>query len=283
MNEDNLKEMIENNQELILEKWFTRTIKNPLHRGDLIDEADLKTIMKDFIYNFIGVLAIGDRQIMRFSTENKKLVFFKETAEKYLDLGISPSEMGANVHDLKRAIVDSFSDKIDYNDESFWSTLDTVDKLNQYMLEFFIREKDSIINNQKKELLELASPVIQLWEKVLVVPLIGTLDSTRTQVIMENLLNKIAETNTEIAIIDITGIAVVDTLVAQHLIKTIEASRLMGAKAIISGISPEIAQTIVRLGIDINNINTKSNLKSAFKEAVDILNRTEKQLGSLEN
>lgn len=283
MNEDNLKEMIENNQELILEKWFTRTIKNPLHRGDLIDEADLKTIMKDFIYNFIGVLAIGDRQIMRFSTENKKLVFFKETAEKYLDLGISPSEMGANVHDLKRAIVDSFSDKIDYNDESFWSTLDTVDKLNQYMLEFFIREKDSIINNQKKELLELASPVIQLWEKVLVVPLIGTLDSTRTQVIMENLLNKITETNTEIAIIDITGIAVVDTLVAQHLIKTIEASRLMGAKAIISGISPEIAQTIVRLGIDINNINTKSNLKSAFKEAVDILNRTEKQLGSLEN
>jgi rsbT co-antagonist protein RsbR len=143
-----------------------------------------------------------------------------------------------------------------------------VDKMAQFTLEVYQRSREDIIKRQQDELLELSTPVIKLWDGVLAVPMIGTLDSGRTQLVMESLLQRIVDTGSELAIIDITGVPAVDTLVAQHLLKTVTAIRLMGADCIISGIRPQIAQTIVHLGIDLQGITTKATLADALSVAL---------------
>ena len=131
-----------------------------------------------------------------------------------------------------------------------------------------MKSRESVIQSQQRELLELSTPVVELWDSILALPLIGTLDSERTQVVMESLLQKIVQTGATIAIIDITGVPTVDTLVAQHLLKTVAAARLMGADCIISGIRPQIAQTIVHLGVDLSDVTTKATLAAAFMIAL---------------
>jgi rsbT co-antagonist protein RsbR len=150
-----------------------------------------------------------------------------------------------------------------------WSISTLLDKLGLYTIEVFQKAKDQIIVRQQQELLELSTPVVKLWHGILALPLIGTLDSARTQVVMENILQKIVDTGAVIAIIDITGVPTVDTLVAQHLMKTIAAARLMGADCIISGIRPQIAQTIVHLGVNLEDVITKATLADAFVVALE--------------
>ena len=151
--------------------------------------------------------------------------------------------------------------------EEMWTATTLLDKLGLYTAEVFQQSRDDIIKRQSQELLELSTPVVQLWDKILALPLIGTLDSERTQTVMENLLNHIVRSGAEIAIIDITGVPTVDTLVAQHLIKTVSATRLMGADCIISGIRPQIAQTIVHLGLQLDVIS-KATMADAFALAL---------------
>jgi rsbT co-antagonist protein RsbR len=150
-----------------------------------------------------------------------------------------------------------------------WTVNTLIDKLGLYTIEVFQKTKDQIIVRQQQELLELSTPVVKLWNGILALPLIGTLDSARTQVVMENILQKIVDTGAIIAIIDITGVPTVDTLVAQHLMKTIAAARLMGADCIISGIRPQIAQTIVHLGVNLEDVITKATLADAFLVALE--------------
>jgi len=140
--------------------------------------------------------------------------------------------------------------------------------LGLYSTEVYQKTREATIARQQEELLELSTPVVKLWDGVLALPLIGTLDSARTQTVMENLLQRIVETGAAIAIIDITGVPLVDTLVAQHLLKTVAAARLMGAECIISGIRPQIAQTIVHLGVSLGDIVTKASLADAFRIAL---------------
>lgn len=151
---------------------------------------------------------------------------------------------------------------------AFWGLTKLVDSMAQFTATTFQKAREEIITRQQEELLELSTPVVKLWEGVLAVPMIGTLDSNRTQIVMETLLQKIVETGSELAIIDITGVPTVDTLVAQHLLKTVTAIRLMGADCIISGIRPQIAQTIVHLGIDLQGISTKATLADALSLAL---------------
>ena len=151
---------------------------------------------------------------------------------------------------------------------SLWSVTTLVDKLAQFTVSTYQRSREGIISRQQQELLELSTPVVKLWDGVLAVPMIGTLDSNRTQIVMETLLQGIVQSGAEIAIIDITGVPTVDTLVAQHLLKTVTAIRLMGADCIISGIRPQIAQTIVHLGIDLQGITTKATLADALALAL---------------
>jgi rsbT co-antagonist protein RsbR len=152
--------------------------------------------------------------------------------------------------------------------DAAWTASRLVDRLAQFTVTTYQRTREEVINRQQQELLELSTPVVKLWEGVLAVPMIGTLDSSRTQLVMESLLTRIVETGSELAIIDITGVPTVDTLVAQHLLKTVTAIRLMGADCIISGIRPQIAQTIVHLGIDLQGIVTKASLADALRLAM---------------
>ncbi len=152
--------------------------------------------------------------------------------------------------------------------QALWEVSSLVDRLSQHTLLTYQKSREDVIGRQQQELLELSTPVVKLWEGVLAVPMIGTLDSSRTQLVMESLLQRIVDTGSEIAIIDITGVPTVDTLVAQHLLKTVTAIRLMGADCIISGVRPQIAQTIVHLGIDLQGITTKASLADALALAL---------------
>jgi rsbT co-antagonist protein RsbR len=186
--------------------------------------------------------------------------------------GFTASQTATFVFSLKQPLFnllrqESGDDGQALADES-WVINTLLDKLGLYTTEVYQRSREEVINRQQQEMMELSTPVVKLWEGILALPMIGTLDSGRTQVVMETLLQRIVETGAEIAILDITGVPTVDTLVAQHLIKTVTAARLMGADCIISGIRPQIAQTIVHLGVDLQDIVTKGSLADAFALAL---------------
>ena len=186
--------------------------------------------------------------------------------------GYTPSETAAFVFSLKKplfaAVLQELATDGEALGDTLWQTTELLDKLGLLTTETFQRTREDIISRQQQELLELSTPVVRLWENVLALPLIGTLDSARTQVVMQNLLDAIVETRSDFAIIDITGVPVVDTLVAQHLLKTVAAARLMGADCLISGIRPQIAQTIIHLGVDLTMVTTKATLADAFAIAL---------------
>jgi rsbT co-antagonist protein RsbR len=152
--------------------------------------------------------------------------------------------------------------------ENVWKATTLLDSLGLLTMKAFQKAREDVIRRQQEELLELSTPVVKLWDGILALPMVGTLDSARTQVVMESLLNRIAETGSAIAILDITGVPTVDTLVAQHLLKTVTAIRLMGAECIISGVRPQIAQTIVHLGVDLQGVTTRANLADALALAL---------------
>ncbi len=182
--------------------------------------------------------------------------------------GLSPSETATFIFSFKEPLFTRLREEYRADPEGFgrelWTATLLLDKLGLLTTEAFRRTREDIIARQQREMLELSTPVVALWEGILAVPLIGTLDSERTQVVMESLLQRIVDTGASIAIIDITGVPTVDTLVAQHLLKTVGAARLMGAECIISGIRPQIAQTIVHLGVDLGNVATKATLADAL-------------------
>ena len=182
--------------------------------------------------------------------------------------GFSPSETAIFIFSLKDVLFESLRQApgqgCGSDGRSASDTSSLLDKLGLYTTEVYQRSREQVIIRQQQELMELSTPVVTLWQGVLALPVIGTLDSARTQVVMENLLQRIVESGASIAIIDITGVPTVDTLTAQHLLKTVAAARLMGADCIISGIRPQIAQTIVHLGVDLGTVVTKATLADAF-------------------
>ena len=186
--------------------------------------------------------------------------------------GFSSDETATFVFSLKRPMFDllrkSTGNDSDALANETWAATQLLDELGLHTVRSYQRSREEVINRQQNELLELSTPVVKLWEGVLALPMIGTLDSARTQIVMESLLQRIVDTGSEIAIIDITGVPTVDTLVAQHLLKTVTAIRLMGADCIISGVRPQIAQTIVHLGVDLQGVTTKANLADALALAL---------------
>jgi rsbT co-antagonist protein RsbR len=185
--------------------------------------------------------------------------------------GSSTSETATFFFSLKQPIFEVLQRESASNPEeltnNLWLATTLIDKLGLYSIEVYQKTREDLIQRQQEEMLELSTPVVKLFDQLIAVPLIGTLDSARTQVVMENLLESIVATNASIAIVDITGVATVDTQVAQHLLKTVAAARLMGADCIISGLRPQIAQTIVHLGVELQNVTTKANLADALKLA----------------
>ncbi len=198
--------------------------------------------------------------------------------------GFTPSETATFVFSFKRPFFERLRQEVGRDADALaretWLGTELLDRLGLYTTEAYQKAREEVIARQQQELLELSTPVVKLWQGILALPLIGTLDSARTQVVMESLLQRIVAEGAEVAILDITGVPTVDTLVAQHLIRTVTAARLMGADCIISGIRPQIAQTIVHLGVDLGNVSTKATLADAFALA---LRRTGQAVGHAPN
>jgi rsbT co-antagonist protein RsbR len=254
----------------VLQQWLSYQISATTMRPDLVKESDLREQSRKFLQLFIDLVQHnGDNQ----NTEEWKSVkdLLADLSRSRAAQGFSPSETATFVFSLKQPMFDMLRRGLSDVEElvrEMWLTNGLLDKLGLYTVEVYLQSRESIISRQQQELMELSTPVVQLWDNVVALPLIGTLDSQRTQVVMENLLEKVVETGASIAIIDITGVPTVDTLVAQHLLKTVAAARLMGADCIISGIRPQIAQTIVHLGINLADIITKATLVDAFAIAL---------------
>ena len=192
--------------------------------------------------------------------------------------GFSPSETATFVFSLKEPLFaqlrDAAGPDADALATDIWNATRMLDELGLYTTEVYQTSRDELIERQQQDLLELSTPVVKLWDGILALPMVGTLDSNRTQVAMESLLQRIVETGSDVAILDITGVPTVDTLTAQHLLKTVNAVHLMGAECIISGIRPQIAQTIVHLGIDLTGVVTKASLADAFRTALQRTGRS---------
>jgi len=186
--------------------------------------------------------------------------------------GFIPRETATFIFSIKQPLFTAIRESLGKDSsamaDEMWSTTEIVDSLGLHTSEAYLKAREETIRRQQEEMLELSTPVVKLWEGILALPLIGTLDSARTQIVMESLLEAIVQTNSKVAIIDITGVPTVDTVVAQHLLKTVTAARLMGADCIISGVRPQIAQTIVHLGINLLDITTKATLSDAFSLAI---------------
>jgi rsbT co-antagonist protein RsbR len=204
--------------------------------------------------------------------------YLGEIAKSRMEAGFTPAETAMFVLSLKQPVFNALRDALKSKPgeliSEIWTSGNLLDKLALLTVDSAMGFRDQVISRQQEEMLELSTPVVKLWDGVLALPLIGTLDSARTQVVMESLLSAIVETNSQVAIIDITGVPTVDTLVAQHLIKTITAARLMGADCYLSGIRPAIAQTIVHLGIDLVDIQTKAKLADAFGLALQRMGKS---------
>jgi rsbT co-antagonist protein RsbR len=255
----------------LLSNWISLQLAAKTFRADLISEADLREDSRRFLSLVRQAAAAGVSDI-NGPAWGPVREFLGDLSSARARAGFSPSETAMFVFSLKQPLFDLVRAEL-RNDggaiaDELWAVSVLVDGLGLFTTEFYQKSREEVIARQQQEMLELSTPVVTLWENVLALPLIGTLDSARTQVVMESLLQKIVDTGAAIAIIDITGVPTVDTLVAQHLLKTVAAARLMGADCIISGIRPQIAQTIVHLGVELTDVTTKATLADAFLVAL---------------
>jgi rsbT co-antagonist protein RsbR len=267
-----LQEILQRHEAEILDQWVREQLEGAARGG--VREPELRRQSGELLALLTRALAAGaDTRGPEWAPVRD---FLADFSRGRVGQGFSPNQIATFVFSLKRPLFsrirEALSDEPEALFAELWTCTELLDALGLYTTEAFQSAREEVINRQQQEMLELSTPVIKLWEGVLALPIIGTLDSARTQAAMEALLAKIVETGSQIAILDITGVPTVDTLVAQHLLKTVAAARLMGAECIISGIRPQIAQTIVHLAIDLSHVATKSTLADAFQLAL-------KQLG----
>ena len=263
-----LPEIIRNNQQSLLAEW-TAELKAALTRK-LIKDGEIGEQCAAVLRALESGLSSGELANLDAPawTEMKQLL--AAVSSDRGQAGYSPSETASFVFSLKRPLFARLAKELPPAEilAEQWHATVLLDHLGLLTTELYQRTREEVIARQQQDMLELSTPVVKLWDGILALPMIGTLDSARTQVVMETLLQRIVETGSAVAILDITGVPTVDTLVAQHLLKTIAAARLMGADCIISGIRPQIAQTIVHLGVDLGTVITKATLADAFSLAL---------------
>jgi rsbT co-antagonist protein RsbR len=267
-----ISQIIQDHQSEIGAEWVAQ-LEALTVRSTVVSKEQLRNHCQQFLAAFANAVRAGELQNIDHRSWDEARDLLAEISSTRARSGSTPSETATFVFSLKQPLFAHLRDGFDGDAEGVanasWTVNTLLDKLGLFTIESFQRTRDQIIVRQQQELLELSTPVVKLWNGILALPLIGTLDSARTQVVMENILQKIVDTGAAIAIIDITGVPTVDTLVAQHLMKTIAAARLMGADCIISGIRPQIAQTIVHLGVNLEDVTTKASLADAFVVALE--------------
>ena len=265
----NLGSIISQHRDSILSGWL-RDMIGSTRRSDLIKESELQAQS----HQFLSLLAQATSQSVntQAAAYDPLREMLTEVSRTRAFQGFSARETATFIFSIKQPLFTAIRETLSKDStamaDEMWLATEIIDGLGLYTTEAYIKTREDTIRRQQEEMLELSTPVVKLWEGVLALPLIGTLDSARTQVVMESLLEAIVQTNSKVAIIDITGVPTVDTVVAQHLLKTVTAARLMGANCIISGVRPQIAQTIVHLGINLLDITTKATLSDAFSVAL---------------
>ena len=272
---DSLVDLLRQKQKQILTLWMKTQLADGGLRDDLMSNEDLRIQSNEFLDTLFAVLTDATLANPASSDLDPLLDLLSGISMSRARQGYTPRETGMYILSLKEALLDVLQAARQSNIKQLLA--DTlligqfIDSLSIVTFETFIQGREEVIMRQNDEMAEISTPVVQVWDGILTMPLIGTLDSSRALVVMENLLQEIVRTGSDIAILDISGVPAVDSMVAQHLIKTVNATRLMGAECIISGIRPEIAQTIVHLGIDLSHVVTKATLASALKHAFNIL------------
>ncbi|MBD8634609.1 MULTISPECIES: STAS domain-containing protein [unclassified Stenotrophomonas] len=265
-------DLIRRNEEQILAQWQQTLAAGGQGLDNRISPLELDGQLREYWRLFQQAISAADAGSLQGAEWLSLRRFLEELSADRARRGFNSSETAQFVFSLKRPLFEQvqagFVDNPQQLGDQMWALSELLDLLGLHTVKAFQKSREEVIQRQQEEMLELSTPVVKLWEGVLALPMIGTLDSQRTQVVMESLLQRIVDTGSEIAIIDITGVPTVDTLVAQHLLKTVTAIRLMGADAIISGVRPQIAQTIVHLGLDLQGIVTKANLADALALAL---------------
>jgi rsbT co-antagonist protein RsbR len=268
-------QLLQKKKKNILELWMKNQLADDGLREDLISNEDLRSQSEELVTALVGNLSASGNPDLDSDEWSPVIEILAGIAITRARQGFSPRETGNFLFSLKEALLAVLQQEISNDPQTLFNESLKInrimDSLSVITFETFIKGREEVILRQTDEIAEISTPVIRLWDGILALPIIGTLDSARTQVVMENLLQEIVSTGSSIAILDISGVPAVDSLVAQHLMKTVSATRLMGAECIISGIRPEIAQTVVHLGIDLSNIITKSTLASALAYSFKIM------------
>jgi rsbT co-antagonist protein RsbR len=263
-----LPAIVEQHQKEVLAEWLSSQTSSGAWRAGRLQEGQLRDDSQRFLALFTQAVQHGIEFDAQSSHWAEIREFLTELSRSRAAQGFTPSQVATFVFSLKQALFKRIAESLKTDPAALagtlWDATILLDALGLYTTEVYQKIRESLIARQQEELIELSTPVVQLWEGILALPLIGTLDSERTQVVMESLLERLVATGSSLAVIDITGVPTVDTLVAQHLLKTVAAAQLMGADCIISGIRPQIAQTIVHLGIDLSSVATKASLADAF-------------------
>lgn len=275
-----LANVISAHQNELLDVWLTGVTSRWVQRNKTF-ENEVRQQATQLLPLLATVLKTSDSIDIDGPAWSEVRQLLNEISISRVRQGFSSTETAFFIFSLKEPLFGYLRNELDDQpqllSDEFIATNSLFDRLGLFTVDAYQKGREQIIVRQQQELLELSTPVVQLWQNIIALPLIGTLDSSRTQVVMENLLQKVVETGAAIAIIDITGVPTVDTLVAQHLLKTIAATRLMGADCIISGIRPQIAQTIVHLGVNLEDVITKATLADAFAVALQRSGSTIKQ------
>ncbi|URL59024.1 STAS domain-containing protein [Luteibacter flocculans] len=265
-------DVIRKNEAVLQASWMASLEASGLSRDARLPAGELEAQTREFIRLLVSSASVGDAAGLASNEWAETRTFLERLSRNRALQGFDSQSTASFIFSLKRPLFDLLQTEYASDPAELagqvWASSELLDSLGMHTIRTFQKSREEVIARQQEELLELSTPVVKLWDGVLALPMIGTLDSQRTQVVMESLLQRIVETGAEIAIIDITGVPTVDTLVAQHLLKTVTAIRLMGADAIISGVRPQIAQTIVHLGLDLQGIVTKANLADALALAL---------------
>lgn len=276
-NGSKIPEVVEKYEAQLLADWIQALVADNASKG-LIKETQLREECQEFLSLLKASVHNGNLTNVQSSDWRSVREMLTSVSRTRSQKGFTPSETATFVLSFKQPLFARLREELagDANAllDDTWLATTLIDQLGLLTIEAYQKSREEVIIRQQEELMELSTPVVKLWDGILALPIIGTLDSSRTQVMMESLLHKIVETGSEVAIIDITGVPTVDTLTAQHLLKTVTAARLMGADCIISGIRPQIAQTIVYLGVDLADIITKASLADAFLLALKRLGMT---------
>jgi rsbT co-antagonist protein RsbR len=262
----------------IINLWIKDRLESGEFRDELIPKQDLRRQSQQIIDLLARSIKDSEGADFESPAFDELRFFINEISRNRAVKGYTPLENATYILSLRNTILPLLAEELEGNSEQLLSEMNyftrLLDKLGLVMVENYIRSREEIIRQQREDMMELSTPVIKVWDKILTLPIIGTLDSRRAQLMMEALLQKVVETGSTIAILDITGVKMMDTLVANHLIKTVTAARLMGARCILTGVSPAIAQTMVQLGIDLSQITTRAQMSDGIKLALEMIGRT---------